>query len=189
MVRRRSAASSASVPIQRRGVWASTRRRAARPASMPASRRSISRAAMTCARVHAHQHDEGRRARRQRVGNRHPRRIGVARDDDERRGEAPMRDRDACERRRSDGRRDAGDDLERNAGPDERKRFFSAAPEDERIAGTSAAPHACRGSRCASDSLLDRLLAHRVPAVALADRDDLRARRERRARPVGYNAS
>ena len=63
----------------------------------------------------------------------------VSADHDERRRDAAMRDRNAGEGRRRNRARHARHDVERDAGVDERRGFFAAAPEHERVAALQ--PH------------------------------------------------
>ena len=103
---------------------------------------SIRRCAISAQAPDAHQEDERVDARREM----RPvdagvvlRGIFVAGDDGERRREPAVRHRDARVRGRGDGRRDAGDDLERDAGGGQRLRLLAAAAEDERVAALQ--PH------------------------------------------------
>ena len=74
------------------------------------------------------------------------------RDDEERRRDAAVRDRNAGQRRRRDGARHARHDVERNAGALQRQRFFAAAAEHERIAALQPHDAACRAARRGSSA-------------------------------------
>ena len=125
-----------------------------------------------------HQHDQRQRARREAVEQRTVGRLVMAGDDREAGREAPVRDGNAGQRRRRDGRRDARDDLERNAGARERERFLSAAPEHVRIAALQ--PHHLQtASRVLDEQAVQHVLIDRLPAGALADEEPARGRRQR----------
>ena len=78
--------------------------------------------------------------------------------------------------------RDAGHDLERHAGSRQRRRFFAAAAEHERIAGLE--PHdALAAPRGVDDELVDTaVLRERLPAGALAPPTRASRRRRKLAR-------
>jgi len=89
-----------------------------------------------------------------------------------------MCDRNARERWSRDSSRDAGNDFVRDARSLERKRFFPAATEHERIARLQAhdAPATTRGS---NEERVDRFLRERVPSGPFADIEAMRASRNR----------
>jgi len=94
----------------------------------------------------------------------------------ERRGDAAMRERDPRVGRDRDGRADAGNDLERNAGPRQRVGFFAAPSEDERIAALETHdPAPAPGVH--DQERVDALLRQGVVAGGLAGEDAARARR------------
>ena len=87
---------------------------------------------------------------------------------EERGGEPSMRDGNPREQRRGNRAGDAGNDLARNAGRGERQRLFPAASEDERVAALET-HDAMAAARLADHQPVDRILANRRTAGALAD--------------------
>ena len=88
-----------------------------------------------------------------------------------------MGDRNAGEQRRRNRARDSRNDFAGDAGGGERERFFSAAAEDERIAALQ--PHdPVAAARLANHQPIDRVLANRRTAGALADEEPPRPRRK-----------
>ena len=88
-------------------------------------------------------------------------------DDEERAGEAAVRDRNPAQGGTGYGCAHAGNDLDGHAGCGERQCFLAAAAEDERVAALE--PHDPLAAERAPDHhALDRLLRDRVPAGALA---------------------
>ena len=81
-------------------------------------------------------------------------------------------------RRRRDDAGHAGDDVERDARPLQRLRFFAAAAEHERVAALEP-HHLPAASGRADHQRVDLLLRQRVAAGALADEEPLRAPRQR----------
>ncbi len=132
------------------------------------------------ARAHE-DHERPARARERRpVGvGRALRRVFVAGHDRHARRHAAMRHRDARVRGGGDRARDAGHDLERDAGRDARLGFLAAAAEHERVAALQ--PHDRLAREPTRDQhLVDLFLRHRGPARGLAHVDELsRSRRER----------
>jgi hypothetical protein len=123
-----------------------------------------------------HQHHDGQRAGVQAVDHRAVGRGGVPRQHHERRGQAPVGDGDP--RRRGHRRADARNDLERDAGLDQRQRLLAAPPEHERIAALQA-DHVVTAAGLADHQAVDRLLGHRRPAGALAHVEPARLGRQR----------
>ena len=101
--------------------------------------------------------------------------FGVTGDHQERGREPAMRDGNPRQQRRRNRAGDAGNDLAGNAGRGERERLFPAAPEDERIAALET-HDAMAAARLADHQPVDRVLANRRAAGALADEEPPRAR-------------
>lgn len=101
----------------------------------------------------AHEHDESVGDRKS--GGRLARSRAVAGDDRDRHRHATRGQWNSRVRGGSDGRRHAGDDLERHVGAPESQRFVGAPPEDERIA-TFETYDALAGPRERDELPLDR---------------------------------
>src|SRR5215469_4716464 len=100
-----------------------------------------------------------------------------------------MSDRDSGVGRYRDRAGHAGNYLDRDTGPDARKRFFAAAAEHERVAALEP-DHAVPGLGALHDQRVDLVLGQPVRAWRLACLDDLHVRVEFsqdvvRAKPVG----
>ena len=87
-------------------------------------------------------------------------------------GGAAVRDRDAGRLRNRHDARDAGNDVDRNAGSQAGRDLFAAAAVDERVAALQA--HDAEPAACAIDQdRVDLMPAARGGSGALADVDDL----------------
>src|SRR5437764_8494375 len=96
----------------------------------------------------------------------------MAGDERERGGVRAVRDGDAGVGRARERRRDAGDDLEGDAGGGKLLRFFTAASEDEWIAAFEADDD-LSFLRFVDEELVDLLLRQSVLGGVLANIDDL----------------
>ena len=120
----------------------------------------------------------------------------VAGDDRERGGEPAMGERDPRDRRHRDRARDAGHDLDVDAGVAAERDLLAAATEDERVAALQAHDVLALAGE-GHEQLVDGVLRHGVVAGELADVDDLGAQRDAlvcesvehsaRAEPVGHD--
>ena len=153
-------------------------------ASSPLQPRAISTPRDGAPRAEPHEDHDGERCRPERLEHRAIRGFGVARDDDERRCEAAMRDWDPGQRRRGHCAWSARDDLERDARGAQREAFLTAPPEHERVAALEA-HHAPTLGRRADHRPVDRRPARADGRPArLPTENVLRAGRERRGPPA-----